>query len=129
MQPKPIPALTIQELVQASVSRAKKWHGGSLNAWSLSDWACAALGEAGEVCNVIKKLNRSRDGVVGNTKSADELTDHLADEIADTLIYLTLLAERADIDLEAALIRKFNAVSVRHGFPERLSNGGKHHEL
>ena len=77
-------------------------------------------GEAGEALNVVKKLNRERDGLTGNTIHGSELKAALANEIADTLIYLDLLAARGGIDLAAAVVSKFNAVSEREGFPERL---------
>lgn len=71
--------------------------------WSPTDWACAAAGEMGEVCNLIKKLRRSEgDGV--------EMAD-VADEMADVIIYLDLLAYRLTIDLGAAVKRKFNKTS------------------
>ncbi len=37
----------------------------------------------------------------------------IAKELADTIIYADLLAARLDINLEEALIVKFNEVSVR----------------
>ena len=49
------------------------------------------------------------------------MEDQLTDEIADTALYLDLLAARAGIDLGAAIVRKFNRVSEKHGFPERLT--------
>ena len=44
----------------------------------------------------------------------------LANEIADVTLYLDLLADHYGIDVEAAIRRKFNIVSERQGFPERL---------
>lgn len=112
--------LTFAELRAVNVSRAGRWHPGGIGDWSLSDWAVAMAGEVGEVCNVVKKLNRERDGLVGNTVAEDELRSALAAELADTLIYLDLLAARAGIDLAAAVVAKFNKVSEKNGFPERL---------
>lgn len=103
--------------------RSDRWHPAGLHSWSLSDWAIAFMGEAGEVCNVIKKMNRLRDGLVGNQGTdADiaELKRKLGHEIADTVIYLDLLAQREGIVLEEAIIEKFNIVSERNMFPERL---------
>lgn len=112
--------LTFDALRRANCSRCDRWHPGGIEDWSLSDWAVAMIGEAGEACNVVKKLNRVRDGITGNTKSEAELRAQLGAELADTLIYLDLLAQRAGIDLGAAVVAKFNAVSERVGFPERL---------
>lgn len=115
--------LTFAELRAANTSRCARWHPGGVADWPLAEWSNAVTGEFGEACNVIKKLNRIRDGIVGNKPGETEetLRRALADELADTLIYLDLLALRAGIDLDLAVIRKFDAVSIREGFPERLS--------
>jgi len=97
-----------------------RWHPAGLRSWSLSDWYTALAGECGEAGNVIKKLNRVRDGIVGNKETPEQLRQSLGDELADVYLYLDLLAQAAEIDLPAAIERKFNAVSERHGFPERL---------
>jgi MazG nucleotide pyrophosphohydrolase domain. len=100
--------------------RCARWHPGGVGGWSLSDWAVAMAGEAGEACNVVKKLNRERDSLVGNRETATDLRAALAKELADTVIYLDLLAAAAGIDLGEAVTAKFDEVSVKHGFPERL---------
>ncbi len=112
--------LDFKTLRDANLARCSRWHPGGVNDWSMSDWATAVAGELGEACNVIKKLNRVRDGLPGNTVSEETLKLQLGAEIADTMIYLDLLAARAGLDLAAHVIGKFNAVSVRMGFPERL---------
>ena len=113
--------LSFNELRAANLERCAKWHPkAGVNEWSLSDWMTATCGELGEAADVIKKLNRYRDGITGNTKSEEGLKVQLAHEIADTMIYLDLLAARAGIDLGEAVIEKFNIVSVRVGFPDRL---------
>lgn len=116
----PRSALTFDRLRQVNLTRCARWHGNGVSDWSLSDWAVAMAGEAGETCNVVKKLNRVRDGLTGNTVPDGELRDQLKEEIADTACYLDLLAAAADIDLGEAIREKFNIVSVRNGFPERL---------
>lgn len=87
-----------------------------LNSWSLSDWMTATLGELGEAANVVKKLNRVRDGIPGNVESEEELSQKLADEIADTAIYLDLLAQAAGFDLEAIRDAKFAKKSAEIGY-------------
>ena len=89
-----------------------------LSDWSLSDWGVALAGETGEVCDVIKKLNRIRDGVdkanFGKTKK--QLTADLAHEIGDVYAYLDLLAQAAGLDIyEDCIRKKFNVVSKRMG--------------
>lgn len=111
--------LDFARLREVSSVRSKRWQGGS-EPWSLSDWGVAAGGEMGEMLNIIKKLNRVRDGMIGNNVSEVNLRVELANEIADTIIYLDLLAASIDISLSAAIITKFNATSVKNKLPERL---------
>ena len=87
-----------------------------LHSWSLSDWMTATLGELGEAANVAKKLNRVRDGIPGNDKTEAELRAQLADEIADTFIYLDLMAQREGIDLATAVQAKFDRTSAKIGY-------------
>lgn len=72
--------------------------------WSLNDWYTALSGEVGELGNLLKKLRR------GDFKLEDRKYD-IADEIADIMIYLDILAYQLDIDLAEAVKSKFNSVS------------------
>jgi len=76
-----------------------------LNDWMPWDWSNAMAGEVGEVCNLTKKMLRGEK--IGK--------DEIADEIADVIIYADLLAARLTIDLEEAIIKKFNIVSKKRG--------------
>jgi NTP pyrophosphatase (non-canonical NTP hydrolase) len=89
-----------------------------LDSWSLSDWMTAAAGELGEAANVIKKLNRVRDGISGNTATPTELREQLAEELADVAIYLDLLAQAAGFDLETIREAKFVKTSAKLGYKE-----------
>jgi NTP pyrophosphatase (non-canonical NTP hydrolase) len=70
-------------------------------------------GEVGEACNVVKKLERSRLGIAGS--SADVLD--LAQELADVIICVDLLAMDYGIDLWPAVVAKFNASSTKLQIP------------
>lgn len=117
--------LTFLDLLRyQSVSRAKMWHG-SLSHWDVMQWACAAADEMGEACNVAKKLQRIREGIAKRAEemhegAAKEQILQLGEEIADTIIYLDLLAASEGINLEREIRKKFNSVSVKYGFPQRL---------
>ncbi len=89
-----------------------------LNSWTLSDWMTATAGELGEAANVIKKLNRIRDNVRGNSKTYKQLNKQLAEEIADTAIYLDLLSQAAGFDLEKIREKKFLKKSKKLGYEE-----------
>lgn len=83
--------LTFEALRVANSTRCLRWHQTGLDEWSLADWCVAVGGEVGEALNVVKKLNRDRDGQPGNTRSRAELLDDLGDELADVVIYLDIL--------------------------------------
>lgn len=101
--------LSFGELRTANVQRCQDvFH--EIDEWSPTDWACAAAGEMGEACNLIKKLRRGED-----VKTRD-----IAYEIADTVIYLDLLAVRLGINLGEAVREKFNIVSDRRDSEVRL---------
>jgi NTP pyrophosphatase (non-canonical NTP hydrolase) len=88
-----------------------------LTTWSASDWAVAFMGEAGEACNVLKKLNRLRDGV-REVKTREELEADFVDELADAFIYLDLLCQATGVDLPNAVISKFERDSAKIGYME-----------
>ena len=88
----------------------------------MSEWFTATMGELGEAANVAKKLNRVRDGIPGNSESPDELQAKLAEELADTFIYLDLIAQSQGINLEEAVIEKFNKTSEKIGYRNTLFN-------
>jgi NTP pyrophosphatase (non-canonical NTP hydrolase) len=101
----------------ASLDRADRWHADI--PWSLSDWMTALTGEVGEAANIIKKLNRHRDGLATDRDpSSVDLYAELATELADVLAYLLPLASAAGVDLAAAFVRKFNTVSERQGWTD-----------
>lgn len=87
-----------------------------LNSWSLSDWITATAGELGEAANIVKKLNRVRDGIKGNAETPEQLRAMLADELADVAIYLDLLAQAAGFDLETIRRAKFDRTSQKIGY-------------
>ena len=112
--------MNIEDISKINLQRCLRWHPKGLESWSLADWAVAFAGEAGELCNVVKKLNRERDGLSGNKESMTELQIALWKEVADCYLYLDLFAQAARMDLSSAIRAKFNEVSIRNGFPERL---------
>ena len=93
----------------------------AIHSWSLSDWMTAVAGELGEAANVIKKLNRYRDGIPGNDASEPNLRNQLANEIADTYIYLDLLAQAAGFDMSEIVERKFEITSAKIGYVEPVT--------
>ncbi len=116
----------LRRLRRINRERRLRWHPDDAPVeaqWSSGDWSNAMMGEAGEAANVVKKIRRLETGVKARNSysSLSMLVMDLGDELADMIIYADILAERYNIDLEAAIIRKFNAVSEREGFDERLA--------
>lgn len=95
--------------------------GHGLNAWNALEWAGAMCGEAGEAANAAKKIRRLADGCSVNAPDRATLVESLAGEIADVLIYADLLAASEGIELAAAVAKKFDEVSQRVGFTEKLA--------
>ena len=77
--------------------------------WTLSDWGVALAGEAGEVCNAIKKVNRG-DGTL----------QKVLDEIGDVITYADLLLEYLHADMGEVVTKKFNEVSDKVGSKIKL---------
>lgn len=75
------------------------------------------------MANLVKKLRRWECGMPGRDDDPTyaEALEMLADEMADVFLYLDLLATYYDVDLPAAIIDKFDRVSERQGFPDRLA--------
>lgn len=123
-EPKEAMSLTIKHITEVNMLRGGRWHHGfpwDNSEWSGADWSNAMCGEAGEAANVVKKMRRFETGVANaGDPSYPELHQMLAHEIADVFLYLNLLATYYGIDMEAAIIEKFNIVSEKQGFPERL---------
>lgn len=111
----------LSELREKGNTRRDRWHTPDTEPWTGADWSNAMCGEAGEAANVVKKIRRHETG----TGSAEvftlvELRQKLAHELADVIAYADLLAQHYDIDLRHAIAEKFNIVSRREGFPERI---------
>lgn len=122
-----MPELTFETFSEINLSRAKRWHQGDIANWSLSDWLMAMAGEAGEACNAGKKFRRIEEQISNMStdpdrqiNTTDEALDKIAEELADTVIYCDLVAHRIGRSLVGAIIAKFNLVSERYQFPERL---------
>jgi NTP pyrophosphatase (non-canonical NTP hydrolase) len=91
--------------------------GHNLSGWSTSDWMTALVGEVGEAANVVKKLNRYRDGVPGNKVSEAELRDMLRKELGDVFVYLDLMSQALGFNIADAAVEVFNAKSKEIGYP------------
>ena len=106
--------MKLSDLRRANQTRQKEWDSG--NQITPLYRATELAGELGEALNVVKKLERERLGIRGSR----DTVEHLAEELADILICVDLLAADYDIDLSKALPAKFNATSEKVGLKTRL---------
>ena len=89
-----------------------------IEAWSPMQWGCAVAGEVGELCNLLKKLERLNSNDV---EALSEIIDGIPDEVADVIIYLDLLLKRCNLatgrkdTLSQAVARKFDKTSRKIG--------------
>lgn len=109
--------LEYTNLREANKDRQDAWIADSGNVPDLSFRGNELAGEVGEACNVIKKLERERHGWRGSR----DTIEHLAEELADVVICADLIAISAGLDLDAAVRTKFNATSIKQGFPHRMA--------
>lgn len=125
----PVNSLTFGAVRVANTDRCVRF---GHDAWRPSQWSNATAGEAGELAEVVLALAVTKyTGRLANTlKKLDRqmpgdpdiatLREQAAKELADIVLYADLTAAELNIDLGEAVRAKFNEVSDRHGFPERL---------
>jgi NTP pyrophosphatase (non-canonical NTP hydrolase) len=91
---------------EVAVADSKRWFG-NYDHFDMPYFVMAMAGEAGEACNVAKKILRD-----GHT---DQAMEDLKFEIVDTFIYCLLAAEHLNFDLEHYYGRKRERNEGRFG--------------
>lgn len=71
-----------------------------------SYWGNALAGETGELCNIIKKIER--DNI-----DPDKFQNEIKEELADVFIYTALIARVFHIDLEQSILEKLKIIEIR----------------
>jgi len=113
--------LTFKQVSKINLERANIWHPNGIEDWAVTDWSNAMAGEAGEVCNAIKKLRRIESNVnQANNLTKEKAIEEIGKEIGDTYLYLDLLAQRLGLNIDELIIETFNRVSDREGLPQKL---------
>ena len=77
--------------------------------WSMMYPALGLAGEAGEVCNKVKKIFRDEDGYL-----AEEVREALAKELGDVLWYISALATDLDLNLDDIARGNRDKLESRH---------------
>jgi NTP pyrophosphatase (non-canonical NTP hydrolase) len=67
-------------------------------------------GEAGEVANIVKKIQRDHDGIL-----KDEIREKLKDELGDVLWYISACADELDLTLTEIAEYNVDKLAKRHG--------------
>lgn len=115
------PGNNLRVIRATNLQRSLHWHPNGPQSWRLSQWSNAAAGEMGELCNVIKKMERVMEGLNWSNSIPIEQLTHMAKlEIGDVILYLDLLAASLTLNLSDCIRDTFNRVSVRENKPERL---------
>ncbi|HYD90916.1 MAG TPA: hypothetical protein VEA37_05430 [Flavobacterium sp.] len=94
----------------------------------ISYWGMAMMGEGGELCNLLAKLERAKLGGAdgGNSLKTEDITkEKLAEEMGGLVIYLAILSKRIGISLEDAIIKTFNDKSLKMGYPIMLEKNNQ----
>jgi NTP pyrophosphatase (non-canonical NTP hydrolase) len=67
-------------------------------------------GEAGEVANIVKKIQRDHGGVIN-----EEIRGNLRDELGDVLWYISACADELGMTLDEIAAFNVNKLAKRHG--------------
>jgi NTP pyrophosphatase (non-canonical NTP hydrolase) len=109
--------LSFTDIRTKNVLRSERDWKHKLSDWSIAEWGNALAGECGEACNVMKKILRIDQNIRVELaeKTREQYVEELAEELADVFLYLDLTAAAAGIDLQQAIICKFNKKSAQIG--------------
>lgn len=102
-------ALTFEDFQALNARRCNEAFRHGVHDWPIQNWALAIAGEAGELCNIVKKIVR------GDFALSDKRVEML-DELADIITYCDLAITRLGGHTDLVLMRKFEIVSQRYGW-------------
>lgn len=111
---------TFAQFRTTNVQRRLRWHEGAGRPWVGPDWGNETAGEVGEMCNIIKKIQRHYDGIQQAGFDYAAAMENLKKEIGDVVICAELVSEFFNLRLEDCVRYAFNKTSEKNGFPERL---------
>lgn len=112
--------MDIKRFVELNVERCyspearTKW--GNTSERDLVDWALCVAGEAGELCNAVKKFQIYARDVNEHDKRRREVLSEAADTITYCFLLMYQLSVASPQYVEDMLLSKFNEVSDRIGW-------------
>lgn len=98
--------MELNEIQEQCANDSRRWFPDTVS--RLGFVALAIGGEAGEFCNIVKKVERG-------SHSLDKLRDEAALELADVLVYLCDAASILGMDLETLYHQKREYNETRFG--------------
>lgn len=112
--------LDFDQLRLANQTRAVEWRQGrDADTVPLTFATTELAGEVGELCNIIKKVERHELGLRGGV-SPHDAWENICEEVGDVVICIDLIAMKLDIDLSGAIRHKFNKTSDKYRMTTKL---------
>ena len=107
----------LKELHEANAERAIEWETGASYPFDLAFFGLELAGEAGELCNKLKKHIREQKGARGSRTSLGEIKG----EMADTIISLDNISRLLCFgSLGSMIAPKFNETSDKYGLSTKM---------
>jgi len=111
--------LTFKKLRAVNQQRAIEWCGHAPTLQDLEFCTIELGGETGEFQNLVKKLMRFDKGMRGGISLINVLQP-LADELADIIICADRAAHSLGLDLDEAVMHKFNETSIKQKLQTKI---------
>ena len=102
---------TFREFQDLNQRRCEEAFHSREDPWPVQNWALAIAGEAGELCNYVKKVLRG-------DFTWEEARQNILKEAADVITYCDLLISALGADTGEEVLNKFDEVSARIGWQE-----------
>lgn len=104
----------LNKLRTANVTRQQEWQGDL--PLTIEYRGNELAGEAGELCNMLKKVARERLGMRGSRANISEI----AKEIGDVIVCLDLIAKDLNLELSNCVEHAFNTTSDKYNLKTKL---------
>ena len=116
--------MDFKEFSRINLARCEVGFRHNLNDWNAAEWTNAIAREAGEACNLSKKIIRIRDNLAGNIKPENKdignLKARLVAELADVIIYTDLAIQALGYSTSEIVPDTFNRKSEKLGLVHRI---------
>ena len=114
--------MNLHDLREANNQRQAEWPGSDKA--DIAFRTIEIAGEVGELCEAVKKYLRAERGIAGTGGTLEQI----AEEMADAIISIDVMAMQLGIDLCVSVPKKFNKPSKKYGLSIELppfNDGGE----